>query len=88
MSAESNPTPVRLDTRGLFCPMPIIKLAELVKTLKPGARVEILSDDLGIQEDLPAWCKSHGHSLVGLGEDQRGDFVGTVDVGEAHRAIG
>jgi len=81
--AEGNPTPVRLDTRGLFCPMPIIKLAELVKTLKPGARVEILSDDPGIQEDLPAWCKSHGHGLVGLEEDERGDFAGTLEVRSA-----
>jgi len=67
-----------LDTRGLLCPMPIIKLADRIKTLPPGTVVAILADDPGIVEDLPAWCRSTGHAFLALDEEPRGEFRGLV----------
>lgn len=52
-----------VDTCGLFCPLPVIKTSEALKMLDPGAIVEVISDDPAIESDLPAWCRSHGHTI-------------------------
>ncbi len=52
-----------IDAKGLFCPVPIIKVAEAVRNLDSGMVVEIISDDAAIDHDLPAWCKSTGNVI-------------------------
>jgi tRNA 2-thiouridine synthesizing protein A len=54
-----------LDARGLMCPMPIVKLAKQVKEMKSGQILELLADDVGAKEDVPAWCSRTGQLLVG-----------------------
>lgn len=54
----------RVDARGLSCPMPIVKTAQAVKALAPGALVEVLATDPGSQRDFVAWSRSTGHELV------------------------
>jgi tRNA 2-thiouridine synthesizing protein A len=56
-----------LDVRGLPCPLPLVRLAEVVRTLAPGARVRLLGTDSALTTDLPAWCAATGHLLVSLG---------------------
>ncbi len=46
-----------LDAKGLMCPMPIVKLAKKMKDLKVGEVLELIADDVGSKEDVPAWCK-------------------------------
>lgn len=58
-----------LDCYGLLCPMPIVQTALKIKELKPGEVLEILSTDVGIKEDMPAWCRTTGHEFVGIEED-------------------
>jgi len=60
---EESPRVV-VDTRGLFCPVPIIRTAEAMRNLGPGGLVEVISDDPAIAHDLPAWCKASGHTIV------------------------
>jgi TusA-related sulfurtransferase len=55
----------RLDTVGLFCPVPIIRTAEIVSRMRPGEVLEVLSDDGVILIDMPAWCRSMGHGFLG-----------------------
>lgn len=55
----------RLDTVGLFCPVPIIRTAETVTRMRPGEVLEVLSDDRVILIDMPAWCRSMGHGFLG-----------------------
>jgi tRNA 2-thiouridine synthesizing protein A len=57
-----------LDTFGLLCPMPIIKTAAKIREMKNGDVLKVLSDDPGVQEDLPAWCITSGNQLVLLEE--------------------
>ena len=52
-----------VDTRGLFCPMPVIKTSDALKNLDSGSMVEVISDDPAIEFDLPAWCQSNGHTI-------------------------
>ncbi len=54
-----------LDTTGLFCPLPVVKAAEKIKTLPGGTVLEVISDDGGIEADLPAWCEGYGHEYLG-----------------------
>ena len=63
----------RLDTRGLLCPQPIIETARAVERMAPGQLLEVVSDDIGVLEDMPAWCKGTGHELVGMRRE--GDLV-------------
>jgi len=58
-----------LDTRGLMCPMPIVKLAKKVKEMKSGQVLELLADDVGAKEDVPAWCSRTGNALMGMEEE-------------------
>lgn len=60
---------VTLDTLGYFCPMPIIMTSKKIKELTPGQVLVVLSDDEGIKKDMPAWCQSTGHEMLGLEED-------------------
>jgi tRNA 2-thiouridine synthesizing protein A len=63
-----------VDTRGLFCPMPIIKTSEAVRKIDPGSLVEVISDDPAIESDMPAWCGSQGHVIRSTVEDEGGVF--------------
>lgn len=54
----------RVDARGQSCPMPIIRTAQAVKAMAPGAVVEVLATDPGSVKDVAAWCRSTGNALV------------------------
>ena len=54
----------QVDARGLSCPMPIVRTAQAVKPLHPGAIVEVLATDPGSAKDFVAWCRSTGNELV------------------------
>lgn len=71
-----------LDCVGLYCPMPIVKTAQKFKELKPGETLEVLSDDKGIKQDMPAWCKATGHEFLGMEEKEGGEI--RVYVKKAH----
>jgi tRNA 2-thiouridine synthesizing protein A len=53
-----------VDARGLSCPMPIVKIAQAVKTLPSGAVVELLATDAGSVKDVAAWCRTTGNELI------------------------
>ncbi|MFI5261301.1 MAG: sulfurtransferase TusA family protein [Candidatus Limnocylindrales bacterium] len=53
-----------VDARGLSCPMPIVKTAQAIKPLAPGALLEVLATDAGSVKDFAAWSRSTGHELV------------------------
>jgi tRNA 2-thiouridine synthesizing protein A len=57
-----------LDCVGLYCPMPIVKTSQKIKELKPGEVLEIIADDKGIKQDMPAWCQTTGNECMGIEE--------------------
>ena len=60
-----------VDAVGLLCPAPIIKTAKKMSDLGPGQVLELISDDPGVEVDMPAWCRSTGNELLGI--DRRGN---------------
>ncbi|RKY99338.1 MAG: sulfurtransferase TusA family protein [Candidatus Hydrothermota bacterium] len=63
-----------LDTRGMLCPMPIIKTKKVIQELQPGEILEVIADDPGAKEDFPAWCEQTGNELLKLEEKENGDI--------------
>ena len=53
-----------VDARGLSCPMPIVKTAQAIKTVAPGALIEVLATDPGSVKDFAAWSRTTGNELV------------------------
>jgi len=49
--------------------MPIVQLAKKVKEMQSGQTLEVLADDVGAKEDIPAWCNRTGNQLIGQEED-------------------
>lgn len=58
-----------LDTKGLACPMPIVRTKKEMNTIESGEVLEIHATDKGATSDLTAWAKSGGHELVKHEED-------------------
>ena len=58
-----------LDTKGMNCPMPILKTKKSIKKLNIGDTLEILSTDPGSVRDFASFCKATGNELLESGED-------------------
>jgi tRNA 2-thiouridine synthesizing protein A len=69
-----------LDARGLLCPLPVIRTQNAVEQLEPGDTLVVLASDPGALHDIPAWCRVHGHEVVGT-QRQGNDISITVRVG-------
>ena len=64
--------PVVIDTLGLACPIPVIRLAEAIDDAEPGTFFEVLSDDEGAKVDIPVWCRMKRHEFLGREDRDRG----------------
>ena len=53
-----------VDARGLRCPLPVIRLAELARVAPPGTVVQVWATDPAARADIPAWCRMRGHRYV------------------------
>ena len=67
-TAEATVT-VTVDTKGLPCPMPIVRTAQAVKNLPSGTLLEVLATDPGSQKDFVAWSRATGNELVAQSVD-------------------
>lgn len=82
MNDNKLPGRIVIDTRGTFCPIPIVRISETIKNVHAGVVVEMLADDPAIEYDLPAWCKSSGHKILSVekkGREFRFEVLKTGD---------
>ena len=63
-----------LDTSGLDCPLPILRLKQVLKSMTSGQTVKMLATDSGAQSDVPAFCAQTGHRLLDTQTDV-GSFI-------------
>jgi tRNA 2-thiouridine synthesizing protein A len=54
----------KIDCLGLFCPMPILKTREAMKSLHVGQILEMTSDDPASEADMRSWSAKTGHELL------------------------
>ena len=69
-----------LDTKGMNCPLPILKTKKAMKDLAAGETLEVLSTDPGSVKDMEAFCKSTGNKLMSSNEDG-GVYVYEIEKG-------
>ena len=48
---------VALDTRGLNCPMPLVKARKQIGEIEPGQILKVVSTDRGSVKDFQGWAK-------------------------------
>lgn len=58
-----------LDTKGLNCPLPVLKARKALKGLPKGALLRVLATDPASVIDFRAFCLETGHELVEATED-------------------
>ncbi|MBZ2189268.1 sulfurtransferase TusA family protein [Alcanivorax sp. JB21] len=57
----------QLDARRLLCPLPVIRTQNRVRELDDGDLLEVLATDPGVLNDVPAWCRINGHTVLETG---------------------
>lgn len=53
-----------LDTKGLNCPLPILKVKKAMGEVPKGGTLEVLASDPGTVADFEAFCRSTGNRIV------------------------
>ena len=57
-----------VDARGMRCPIPIIELAKVIRTLNINEEILLLSDDPATSPDVQAWARMTGNLVVEYGQ--------------------
>jgi tRNA 2-thiouridine synthesizing protein A len=55
---------VSIDTKGLNCPVPILKAKKALRDVPSGGTLEVLATDPGAVADFEAFCRATGHKLL------------------------
>ncbi len=58
-----------LDTKGLNCPIPILRAKKAIVALDAGDVLEVLATDPGAVKDFEAFSRATGHELIESSED-------------------
>ena len=53
-----------LDTRGLNCPLPILKAKKTLAEMSTGQTLKVIATDPGSMRDLQAFAKQTGNELL------------------------
>jgi tRNA 2-thiouridine synthesizing protein A len=53
-----------LDTRGLNCPLPILKAKKALSELSTGQLLKVVATDAGSVRDFQAFARQTGHDLI------------------------
>ena len=54
----------QLDTLGLKCPQPVLKVAVMAKQISAGDTLEVLADCESFPKDIETWCSKTGKTLL------------------------
>ena len=68
-----------LDARRLLCPLPVIRTQSRVAELQTGDLLRVVCTDPGVLNDIPAWCRVHGHEVLGTTQEGR-EITVTIQV--------
>ena len=61
--------PAILDTKGLKCPLPVLKARKAMRDVAAGGVLRVLATDPGAVKDLEHFCKTTGHQLLASREE-------------------
>lgn len=64
--------------------MPVIRAQNRVAELAPGEELAVVCTDPGALNDIPAWCRINGHTVIETsGVDAQGELTIVIRVGAA-----
>lgn len=63
-----------LDTRGLNCPLPILRTKKALASIQPGQVLKIVATDPGSVKDFETFSKQTGNALLAQSE-ANGEFT-------------
>ena len=55
---------MEIDTKGMNCPLPILKAKKAINQIDIGDTLKVLATDPGSVEDFGVFCKTGGHELI------------------------
>lgn len=58
---------VTIDTRGLSCPLPVLKVRKAMRSIEAGAPVQVLATDALAEQDFRAYCEASGCVFLSAG---------------------
>jgi TusA-related sulfurtransferase len=58
-----------IDCVGLYCPIPILRTREAIRSLQVGQVLEMTSDDPASEADMKSWSARTGHELLEIQKD-------------------
>lgn len=64
MSDSATTVHIQLDTKGLYCPDPIMMLRQAIRKLNVGEVVEVIATDPSTSWDIPRFCVHMNHELL------------------------
>jgi tRNA 2-thiouridine synthesizing protein A len=67
-----------LDTLGLKCPQPILKVATLAPQMQPGDILEVTADCESFPKDIKAWAERTGRTLLFCTDEGGGKFKAQI----------
>jgi len=67
-------TDKKLDTRGLNCPLPILKAKKALADMASGEVLKVMATDPGSVRDFQAFARQTGHELIEQTSGE-GEFV-------------
>ena len=59
----------QLDTRGLTCPLPLLKAKQALNRMQPGELLRVLATDPGSVRDFEVFARQTGHALLQSGHE-------------------
>ncbi|MGH9399140.1 MAG: sulfurtransferase TusA family protein [Thermoanaerobaculia bacterium] len=55
---------IEVDARGLYCPLPVLRLARALRGQPAGSVARLLSTDPVSVQDVEVFCRERGHTLL------------------------
>ncbi len=59
-----------LDTIGLLCPLPVLRVIKQMRDLQSGDQLIVKADDPAAHIDIPHYCHENGHLLLDVQQSQ------------------
>ena len=63
--ADEGPVDLEIDTRGLSCPLPILRAKKALSAMQSGQVLKIVATDPGSVRDFQAFARQTGNTLLG-----------------------
>lgn len=63
-----------IDTKGLNCPLPVLRVKKAIKDVPPNGILQVQATDPGTPKDFEAFCRATGHQLIDW-KEENGVFV-------------